>query len=135
MGRTKQYDGCRRRGFVRLLQEDNYSREMQAKFRWDRRVAEDKERAYLKNIAYVAVAPSNLRKQVAQRDAGKSSSSDSLPSSSLAAPPKPVVFTEHHRIVEGELLVLSANGLLPFWKPMQNDSLGSEEKSRYSDSR
>lgn len=118
MGRTKQYDGCRRRGFVRLLQEDNYSREMQAKFRWDRRVAEDKERAYLKNIAYVAVAPPNFRKQVAQRDAGKSSSSDSLPSSSLAAPPKPVVFTEHHRIVEGELLVLSANGLLPFWKPM-----------------
>lgn len=91
---------------------------MQAKFRWDRRVAEDKERAYLKNIAYVAVALPNFRKQVAQRDAGKSSSSDSLPSSSLAAPPKPVVFTERHRIVEGELLVLSANGLLPFWKPM-----------------
>ncbi|CBK25172.2 uncharacterized protein [Blastocystis hominis] len=62
-----------------MMDEDNYSREMQAKFRWDRRVAEDKERAYLKNIA----------KQVAQRDAGKSSSSDSLPSSSLAAPPKP----------------------------------------------
>lgn len=114
---------------------------MQAKFRWDRRVAEDKERAYLKSIAYVATAPPNPRKQVAQRDAGKTSSSDSLASSSSAAPANPVAFTERHRIEEeegegeGELLVLSANGLLPFWKPMQNDSLGSEEKPWSSDSR
>lgn len=116
---------------------------MQAKFRWDRRVAEDKERAYLKNIAYVVTAPPNPRKQVAQRDAGKTSSSDSLASSSSAvpaAPANPVAFTERDRIEEeeegeGELLVLSANGLLPFWKPMQNDSLGSEEKPWSSDSR
>lgn len=115
---------------------------MQAKFRWDRRVAEDKERAYLKNIAYVVTAPPNPRKQVAQRDAGKTSSSDSLASSSPAAPAapaNPVAFTERDRIEEeegeGELPVLSANGLLPFWKPMQNDSLGSEEKPWSSDSR
>lgn len=115
---------------------------MQAKFRWDRRVAEDKERAYLKSIAYVATASPNPRKQVAQRDAGKTSSSDSLASSSSAAPAapaNPVAFTERDRIEEeegeGELLVLSANGLLPFWKPMQNDSLGSEEKPWSSDSR
>lgn len=72
---------------------------MQAKFRWDRRVAEDKERAYLKNIAYGSAVHFNPRKQVAQRDAGKSSSSsssaktsDSL-SSAPAAAPKPVAST------------------------------------------
>ena len=70
---------------------------MQAKFRWDRRVAEDKERAYLKNIAYGSAVRFNPRKQVAQRDAGKSASSsaktsDSLSSASAAAP-KPVAST------------------------------------------
>ena len=39
--------------FLRCVQtqEDNYSKELQAHFRWKRRVAEDKERAYLKAIA------------------------------------------------------------------------------------
>lgn len=91
---------------------------MQAKFRWDRRVAEDKERAYLKNIAYVPVSHQlSFRKQVAERDSGKPASSDSL-TSPPTAPPKPVAFASCYLVETRKLFILSADRLLPIRKPM-----------------